>query len=573
MKVVNIISVLLLLIGSRGNCQYYVNLGDNTGYDVGFYQAYLNQNAKLIADSIPPLDTSIFKVYSFGFYYHAEPFPQAISYISNQHKTTIQNTTPYYLLIGRLSNSFGLFNQYTVDFNLPNDSIFSCINQEDLNNLQAELLANLNDPNMDYSFYAEKESRVMDLLNEFLIRKIKCCDGRSRVNEDVDTSLLKILLCIDNCGQQYSPEHSIGLIANNSMPEIGFKIYYPDNNICAELDARMKIFYKRGCNSYTRNDSIVFTGYNYKLNDFVFVDFGTRSVFGKEFPVIEGGLAEILITNIFGDTLKIFRFSIKGVNPKIGEVMKYLDTVQFSINNTLYNNIWFLKRLTLHESASGKNSSASDTMLQFNYYYRNKERLNLAYDNDNFWEESSRCPNFSANRDCGMGMTQLTALDDPLPYRPPAQALWDWKCNIYGAFRLLMIKKNYVKSYAESDIDVVNTWNNENPNDLVEKFSIEYAGVTWVMSNSIAFDFSSNKIDNYYDVVADEDEYSFLDACAMIAYNGYQGTNFKIASPWTPYKNFVFAQTVSPNDKPTWVVDDNINNYVLEIMHTNTPIY
>lgn len=102
-----------------------------------------------------------------------------------------------------------------------------------------------------------------------------------------------------------------------------------------------------------------------------------------------------------------------------------------------------------------------------------------------------------------------------------------------------------------------------NESDQIEKVSINYADVTWVMSSSDAFGGAYQRINDYFDVDEQEGQRSFLDACLMIAYNGYGGMN---------NNNFVHLVPGSQEaPKPYWTTMDNQNNYVEEVTTKQVP--
>ena len=172
-------------------------------------------------------------------------------------------------------------------------------------------------------------------------------------------------------------------------------------------------------------------------------------------------------------------------------------------------------------------------MGQFNAYYQNSENL------PSNWDAHSRCPYLT--NDCGWGLAQLT---NPVPH---SQVLWDWKANVQGAYHLLMEDKRGLVLTSRNDglvasATAINDWNNRpiNQNDQVEPYELDYGGITWRTGPSNLFN-NNPLIDGVFDAKLAQDERSLLDACLIMAYNGYGGTEY----------NFIYINR-DGNNKPFW---------------------
>jgi len=189
------------------------------------------------------------------------------------------------------------------------------------------------------------------------------------------------------------------------------------------------------------------------------------------------------------------------------------------------------------------------------------------------WNQSSRCPNLSDNKDGGWGLTQFT---NPVP---TSKALWNWKQNIDDAYWLLrhdvsnppdsIGKSYYVKNKIKQDLDVVNDWNDNpaNANNQVKLLDTTYAGIRWRYSIIPSFEKYSDIKDYFTQTEANEAERSFIDASIILAYNGYGGNELEDGR----YVNFLYATRPEEGEKPKWKILDNQNDYVERICTSDLP--
>lgn len=549
------ISVFLLAISlnlSSQNC--YKVIANMNGMDISSFQSQLETAACQVRDTIPAAFQSEFGVFDFGFYQIFRTTTNGFDEAWSKAVLDANGIKRYNVIFGRETTSDGGVDvNFRIKINLPKTGQLSCLTDQAIAGAENEMVMILNQKNKSYHV---KEIEAMRVFNALIQRTLDCCTG-NRSSSLIDTSLLKIQLCIDNCSNNFSPQNSVAFIFNNKMPDIGFKLYYPQNLVvfCTELFARVTIQYikniadKSSTTSIdeslrSRNDVEVFTISNIKLNDFINLNWNNKMQGGRvkleirDKPTIDPSSA----------ILKTFDFTIKGQNPKIGEVLQYV--------NTAYSNVWFMKKLMIHESGTHGNDISRD-MEHFNPKDNSHENLHET------WAAFSRCPKASSNGDGGFGLMQLTNLNGTPHNVPTSKALWDWKQNIKEGYDELLYKKALVKPKLETELNAVNLWNAQqlNESDKVVKITIEYGGIKWKMGPSSVFGNGSADINNYFNETLGSNERSFLDACLLLAYNGYEGTG-----------NKNFLKLVNPSQgKPYWTTIDNSKIYVKSISEQAVP--
>ena len=539
---------IISVIGIGQDC--YKVIANMNGLDNTSFLPDLETKACEIRDTLPTDFQASFGVFDFGFYRISQAFQGGYDDVWQNAIALAGDQKDYYIVFGRETTPEGMTDvNFRVKIKLPNTGQLSCIDESTITSTELEMVMILNQEGKSYHV---KEIEAMQAFNEMIQRTKNCCDG-SREDFFFDPLLMQIQVFIQDCNNKYSPENSIAVIVDNKMPEISFRLYYPPESaskICSKFKVYFTIQFKKTTNVKARDrDDLVTLSpfvtvpyYEVKLNDFVPIDF-------KE--VMQGGRALIEVRKYDDDTLiKSFNFTIKGQNPKIGEVFKLMD-------QSPYKNAWFLKKIAIKETGSSK-TDASKEMKHFNSYDSKRENLKVA------WSDYSRCPNFNKvgtneqDGDGGVGMMQLT---NP---KPSSNALWDWKQNIKDGYDELKKKRSFlIKFGLLSDVEAANDWNNEQLNDYnkVDKISVEYGGITWEMGASSVFGNYNNTISAYFNVPLATGERSFLDACLLLAYNGYGGTKVD-----GEYKNFLKLNI--PTDltkKPYWTTKDNQNNYVKKI--------
>jgi hypothetical protein len=162
--------------------QYYIELEkDASGFDTAPFQADLNAAAQELCQLFDSLGfEGQFKVFSAGFYteqefYGSFGYPGAFDSL----KTKAAAESPYYLLIGRESNSERLFDRFFIDLLLPDTSWFECTNKFSKSVIQSIMEKEINSENTELGnnpiLYSELES---NLIKEVVIKireLAECC--------------------------------------------------------------------------------------------------------------------------------------------------------------------------------------------------------------------------------------------------------------------------------------------------------------------------------------------------------------------------------------------------------------
>jgi hypothetical protein len=110
------------------------------------------------------------------------------------------------------------------------------------------------------------------------------------------------------------------------------------------------------------------------------------------------------------------------------------------------------------------------------------------------------------------------------------------------------------------DVNDVTLYETLNPNRPVEKVQVTYGNITYVMSDSPLFD-DYPSYDGVFNVVPTGSQRSILDACIIMAFNGYGGTGGH---------NFLYL-TGNMNDGFVWNITDNQNDYVQKVTEQVVP--
>ncbi|MEQ8926952.1 MAG: hypothetical protein RLO81_14120, partial [Fulvivirga sp.] len=340
--------------------------------------------------------------------------------------------------------------------------------------------------------------------------------------------------------------------AEPQMPDIRARVALENNND-VEVEMRLIIEYSRTCPdapSRSRNDITYFpsTGWHRaNTNDTWDIDFGHDNSVGIQRPMIRGGRASLIFRfgEMQGDTVE---FMIKGENPTVEEVMDALDEAP-------YSNIWFMKKMALHESGTRNPTNNNSRAQQFNYQNDCCESL------DEDWDAWSRCPTRGAP--CGWGLMQMD-----LP-APTVQSMWDWRANIHQAYNLLNgEKRQSVINHMRRSMNTINSWNQRNSDDQVQEHDDqEEGGMTY--THSLSNQFQNTGITNFDDHFGDEpdgDDKSFLDACWIKTYNGLG----------TARLHFYYITQEGAN-RPEWNISNtatygnSVNYYVEDISEQDTP--
>jgi len=528
--------------------EYYKNLKDKIGNNIEPNLQNLDNVAEELVMAFPTAFRDSFRVYSTGFYLHTDDFQGGIPQEFQRYIEKAEDTTKYYFVIGREGNTEKLLSKFWIALNLPNTDSLACITEDKLIGLNHEILASLNNNLGNGNLTFLNEINGMNKLKEFIIRVQNCCDlegfnGNASSRSLIDTSLLSIDLCIDNSCQN-DPPNSIAIISPAPyMPQISFKLNYTGDTICTTIKAELRITFKRNTAVTARNrrDSIqiiidnVEMGYNYLFNT------------GNQF---QGGRAQIILWDQLNSKIKSFKFTIKGQNPTAMDVYDYIDERNYS------DDFWFLKQIATHENGAHPQTLGSK-LWQFNEFNATKEDLQLD------WDEYSRCPILSLNRDGGWGLTQLTL---PIPKKI---TLWSWKSNIDTAYHLLTAVKAYEirNTLTNNWLPSIVAWNTLHPSDEVTGHTdYEHGGMIWIHALNEIYN-GVTDIENHFPDTLTNGERSFLDGMIIKYYNGIGGGN----------DDHHFYYLVRPtNQKPYWAIDPTadyggINYYVRDISETFIP--
>jgi len=428
-----------------------------------------------------------------------------------------------------------------------------------LDGLYYELTGILNRDNVSFMVYADREKEAMESLGAFVKRTTHCCDEEEG-REGVDfrdfiqyDSLITLEVYLDNSCNANKLNDVALLSSIPTMPIVEFRIKVKDTFCFGYFNAVLKVYYKRqlegNAASLSRNDSVVFVMENLIANNLYRFNFG---------DVIQGGRADLTINDKYGNKVAVYFFTIKGINPKVNDVYYFIDDMGYSSDYKM-----FKKFITL-EPGLPLPKYLSDKLKQFNPYDMSHKDL---YKN---WNAYSRCPNLSNNGDGGWGLGQLTKP------KPSSQALWDWKQNVIGSYLLIDDdvtsdgKRRVVRDKLNADMLIVDKWDSYHPNNLVKLIDTTYGGIKWRYAIIPPFNYPASsyydRICNYFKQPINSDkEFSFLDACVIMAYNGYKGN--KIGGK---YVNFLYIHE-NNNDKPEWYISDNYYNYVEKVSEIKIP--
>ncbi|MCB9297252.1 MAG: hypothetical protein H6559_29620 [Lewinellaceae bacterium] len=561
----------VFLIHSLAGQNCYVQLDDASGFDTSPYQQELENAACELVQAFPPEFQNQFKVYDFGFYLHQEHYQGGFPQVFLDKVAEVEQLSPYFLLFGKQTDGSGVYTRIWVEVRLPESGMFDCLDSEKMAGILAELDLILHDNYSPPNGFAEKEMEVMSRLSSFIEQLKICCffsPGFRISGSDLDSSLLEIKVCIDNNCQE-EVEGVVAVISPGpNMPEIAFTLEYYGDTICVDLNAVLEIRYERSppsAPSRARNDNAEFMIANVNIGFPYTFDYEEVGLWGENWATIQGGRAELIIYDIFGEYIKSFKFTVKGQNPKVGEVFDHLDQAP-------YGEIWFLKKLFMHESATRPTNDLGTEMFQFNFL--SEEHENLEED----WNAWSRCPNMSF--DGGWGLGQLT---NPVPDK---LSLWDWKANIHECYHRLAeetlteepeTRYAFIKRKIGDYMDIILDWESENPGFEVEGHeAFQHGGITWVHGMSTLFE-QVNDIDGFqdhFDVELEEGEHSFLDAMVLKAYNGI-GT---VGSPhYDQNFYYIFYDEGNPSQIPEWRIDvdahygNSVNFYVESVAEQEIP--
>jgi hypothetical protein len=128
-NIIVILSFLLAFWSERGLAQgYYQELVEVSGFDTQPFQIDLEKSAMQLDTIFPDSFENKFQVFSGGFYVLQENFdgfgyPEAFEKLRSE----AASLSEFYLVLGRQSDSKGIYTKYWIDVKLPNTGSFECI--------------------------------------------------------------------------------------------------------------------------------------------------------------------------------------------------------------------------------------------------------------------------------------------------------------------------------------------------------------------------------------------------------------------------------------------------------------
>ncbi len=493
-----ILFLICLFISIKNiEAQTFVRLDDATGIPLTSEKLDSIQKAcdSLIA-ALPNSIKSNFKIFDCGFYL------QQISYQGGYPDeflkmiTKAQQQSQYYFLIGRGLTEGGTIT-FFVDLKFPD---WSCLSNGEIDGLKANISILLSNGDPNYMIKNEVES--LNMVSFFSKDLLNCCQDANRDFCALDNpdNLNFIISYNSNTPDTIIDDKKVLLITDQpAMPYFTYKLQYHDINCnilpCyGPLSMRVKIYYDRNCSVREKIDSLIITKNDIPVNTALPLTFGS---------IIQGGRVEVKIYSALLGLFKEFHFAIKGQNPSIKKVMKF-------VSNDPYKKIWFFKKLIIHESSN----LSTVELKQFETPNKSLENLWAG------WDYNSRCPR--KGDPCGWGAVQR---DNP---SPESQELWDWKKNIDAGYNLLLTKVGEIASDLRVWCKDANKYNNGDHDDKVEK-GADYpdGGINWTHSMSKLFtghDDSDHNIKMQFGDFPTNKNQSFLDAM-LIKYNNGEGNN------------------------------------------------
>ncbi len=540
--------------------QKYTRTDDYFGYPVNSEMLLKIESASAGIDSLVLPEITKFQVVDFRFYKHND-LMEGTNSISNIWDDLIQDTENQFDFF--LLYAFNIANTGKIETKLkikiPDVSIFSCIDEDKITLIEGSLLAVFSD--LELEGVDEQLLESLIIARQLFQKEIDCCGGNYRYSEDFSPINLALeVYYVDNKKWVKAIENEALYFFGNVPPKIYAKLLYSKPiNFCTDLILKEKIQYKAKYGDKSACFDTIYT------NEY---DAGIGLVYNlpyvpppnislKLFENIKfGGRAKIEII-VNDEVVKDFSFTIKGKNPKIGEILKYIDIL--SSDTTLKMNFWMLKYIMMHESGLSKAgfTSASDEAHHFRKFATIKNVTHYLEDDYHInWSDSYELPTLSF--DCGYGIMQLT---NPPPH---TGQIWNWKKNVLTAAYRIKEKKKTVSDNLTAELNIVKVWNNAHEDNQVSKSPINYAGHEWVFAIGKNFLSYNSGLTNYFNKKIEKGQHSILDAGLILYYNG-NGNH-----------HFLQADVPSGGGKPVWrIVDTGYEDtdYIHETMKTIVPSY
>ena len=211
----------------------YFQKFDASGIDVNEYFPQLNIAAKHLRDSLPTQYKNNFKVFGYGFYLMAMQTQGGLEYSLEEVKQRAEATGNYYLTISKEPSTDNIYAKFHVGLKLPDEGIFSCINNGKLELLRLKIQALINNKynnlGSSYDYYAEAEITGMKELSKIIsqIKKGNC----TLLDKDI-----KLILKEKKFKQSFVYGKSYQLPVSKSVSNAG----NPNVNNIAKLDFKIK---------------------------------------------------------------------------------------------------------------------------------------------------------------------------------------------------------------------------------------------------------------------------------------------------------------------------------------------
>ncbi len=178
---------------------HYLELFDASGFEERLkHQVALDTSAKALSDVFinNPAMQNQFKVVTGNFYLHSTAMEGGIAAAFKRLEAETSRRAPYYMLIGKESNEFGVFNKFWVSLKLPQTQ-YSCLDDSKkamIEEMASQKMVTIYAEEYDYNPYKyyKVEQAGMEVVKGFLQKYIDCCPPNVRSNpictcEGIDT--------------------------------------------------------------------------------------------------------------------------------------------------------------------------------------------------------------------------------------------------------------------------------------------------------------------------------------------------------------------------------------------------
>lgn len=161
-----LIQVLSLALGQSDCYQIIDNYSGVTISDDNLQN--LNHKACTLIDKLPTQLQDSFKVYEFSFYINNIKMEEGLDSIMKKILNNQNDFKKYYLVFGEFVSDNGV--SYKVDFKLPYNNYFFCLNQSDRIWIDEKVKL------FDYSEKNEYKNKIIDYFKSIFVDLNQCCD-------------------------------------------------------------------------------------------------------------------------------------------------------------------------------------------------------------------------------------------------------------------------------------------------------------------------------------------------------------------------------------------------------------